>query len=399
MKSILKNILVKILGWQVRRLRRKNDFKIIGVVGSIGKTSTKLAISKVLASEKGVRYQEGNYNDIVSVPLVFFGHKMPELWNVFAWLKIILLNEIQIFKKFNFDFVVVELGTDAPGQISQFRKYLHLDIAVLTAVVPEHMEFFGNIKNVAEEEWSVRYFSDLVFVNRDLCKILPEDFDHDKIIFYGKEFDSDYKCDVISPVQLYSISIAIILAEKLNIEREKIKKTVSEIKSFSGRMQKLKGIKNSIIIDDTYNASPDAVKIALDTLYNFEATQRIAILGMMNELGNLSENEHKKIGKYCDPKLLDLVVTVGKDANLFLAPMARQNGCQVYEAKNAVDAGNFVKNKILPAQAGKEGAVILAKGSQNGVFTEESLKPLLADKSDFSKLVRQDKYWMDKKRF
>ena len=63
--------MVRILGWQVRRLRKKNDFKIIGVVGSIGKTSTKLAISKVLESDKKVRYQEGNYNEIISVPLVF----------------------------------------------------------------------------------------------------------------------------------------------------------------------------------------------------------------------------------------------------------------------------------------------------------------------------------------
>ena len=392
MKSVLKNILVKILGWQVRRLRNKNNFKIIGVVGSIGKTSTKLAISKVLESDKKVRYQEGNYNEIISVPLVFFGHQMPNLWNIWQWLVILIKNEFQIFGEFPFDFVVVELGTDAPGQISQFRKYLHLDIAVLTAIAPEHMEFFGNIQNVAEEEWSVRYFSDLVFVNRDLCKILPEDFDHDKIIFYGKEFDSNYKCNVISPVQLYSINIAIILAKNFGVSEEKIKKSVSEIKSFSGRMQKLKGIKNSTIIDDTYNASPDAVKMALDALYAFETPQRIAILGMMNELGAISEAEHKKIGAYCNPKFLDLVVTVGKDANLFLAPMARQNGCQVYEAKNAIDAGNFVAEKV------KEGAVILAKGSQNGVFTEESLKPLLADKSDFSKLVRQDKYWMNKKR-
>ncbi len=376
----------------MRRLRRKNNFKIIGVVGSIGKTSTKLAIAKVLASEKRVRYQEGNYNEIISVPLVFFGHKMPDIWNVFSWAKIILNNEWQIIKKFPFDFVVVELGTDAPGQISLFRKYLHLDVAVVTAIAPEHMEFFGDIKNVAEEEWSVRYFSDLVFVNRDLCKILPEDFDHDQIIFYGKEFDADYKYEIVSPVQLYSISIAIIIAKKFGVNEEKIKKAVSEIKSFSGRMQKLKGIKNSIIIDDTYNASPDAVKIALDTLCAQPAAQRIAILGMMNELGAISEAEHKKIGKYCNPKFLDLLVTIGKDANLFLAPEARKNGCEVYEAKNAVDAGNFVKNKI------KEGAVILAKGSQNGVFTEESLKPLLANPSDFSKLVRQDKEWMNKKR-
>ncbi len=391
MKSVFKNILVKILGWQVRRLRKKNDFKIIGVVGSIGKTSTKLAIAKVLESGKKVRYQEGNYNEIISVPLIFFGHKMPEIWNIFEWIKIIFQNEWQIWREFPFDVVVTELGTDAPGQISQFRKYLLLDIAVITAIAPEHMEFFKTIENVAEEEWSVRYFSDLTFVNRNLCRILPKDFDHSNVIFYGKDFDPIYKYEAVSPVQLYSISIAIIIAKNLNISNDKIIKAVSEIKSFSGRMAKLKGIKNSTIIDDTYNASPDAVKMALDTLYNWPASQRIAILGMMNELGAVSEEEHKKVGQYCNPKFLDFVVTVGKDADLFLAKAAKENGCLVYEAKNSTDAGKFVAEKI------KEGAVILAKGSQNGVFTEEALKPLLADKSDISKLVRQDKYWMDKK--
>ena len=391
MKSLLKNILVKILASQVRRLRKKHDFKIIGVVGSIGKTSTKLAIAKVLASKKRVRFQEGNYNDIVSVPLVVFGHSMPPLWNVWQWLVIIFKNEYQIYFSYPFELVVLELGTDGPGQISQFRKYLHLDVAVLTAIAPEHMEFFENIKNIANEEWSVQYFSDLVFVNRDLCKILPEDFDHEKIIFYGKESSLEYKPEVLSQVQLYSISAAVLIAKKFGVSEEKISESVNKIQAFSGRMQKLTGIKNSIIIDDSYNASPDAVKMALDTLYKYPRTQKIAILGMMNELGDSSEVEHKKIGKYCDAKLLDWVVTIGKDANLFLALAAKQNGCQVYEAKNSTDAGEFVKNKI------GENAVILVKGSQNGVFAEEAIKPILADQSDISKLVRQDKYWMEKK--
>lgn len=391
MKSILKNILVKILGWQVRRLRERHDFKIVGVVGSIGKTSTKLAIAKVLSSGKRVRYQEGNYNEIISVPLIFFGREMPELFNIWQWLVIIIKNEWQIWNKYPFDIVVLELGTDAPGQIAEFRKYLRLDIAVITAVAPEHMEFFENLKAVAEEEWSVRFWSDLVFANRDLCHVLPEGFDHDNVIFYGKEFDSAYKYEAVSPVQLYSISIAIILAKKFGIAEDKIKKAVSGIKSFAGRMQRLKGIKNSVILDDTYNASPDAVRMALDTLYAFEAPQRVAILGMMNELGKTSKEEHEKVGKYCNPQLLDLVVTIGRDANEFLAPAARSKGCEVVESENSVDAGITVKARI------KKGAVILAKGSQNGVFAEEALKPLLASKSDFSRLVRQDREWMNKK--
>jgi len=416
-KSTLKNILASILEWQVRRLRNRNNFKIIGVVGSIGKTSTKLAIAKVLESEKRVRYQEGNYNDIISVPLIFFGHTMPSIWNVFSWIKIIFQNEIQIYSDFLFDFVIVELGTDAPNQINQFRKYLYLDIAVVTAVALEHMEFFDSLKDVSEEEWSVNYFSEIIFANKDLCSVVPENIDHKKVFFYGKDFGSIFKIEniskikegfsfdilktdkkimdlsvsVISEVQLYSIVAAVIVAKTINISDQKIKEGVKKIAGFAGRMQKLKGIKNSLIIDDTYNASPSAVKMAIDTLKSYPTLQRVAILGMMNELGDISKEEHRKIGQYCDPKSLDLIVTIGQDANTFLASAAIENGCNVYKAKNSIDAGEFLKDKI------KEKAVILAKGSQNGVFAEEALKPLLANPADISKLVRQDAVWMKKK--
>lgn len=417
MKCILKKILVGILGYQVRRLRKRHNFKIIGVVGGIGKTSTKLAIAKVLNSERRVRYQEGNYNDIVSVPLVLFGQSMPRLWNIFSWAKIIFKNEIQIYSNFPFDFVVLELGTDGPNQISKFRKYLHLDIAVITAIVPEHMEFFETLEKVAQEEWSVSYFSDIVFANKDLCKIVPANIDHKKVIFYGKGFGSVYKIEnikkvgdnfefevsyrggkvadfyfgAVSEIQLYSICAAIAVSRHSNISPINMKESVKNIISFAGRMQKLSGIKNSVIIDDTYNASPEAMIMALDALYSQPQKQKIAILGMMNELGKSSRDEHIKIGKYCNPKLLDLVVTVGKDTNAFLAPTARENGCRVYEAKDSTDAGNFVAGKI-----GND-AVILAKGSQNGVFIEEALKPLLKNRFDISKLVRQDEEWMKKK--
>ena len=169
MKSLLKKILVKILGWQVRRLRRKNNFKIIGVVGSIGKTSTKLAIAKVLRAEK-----ECDIRKVIitksSVCRWYFSAKRCRRFGIFSHGSgIIIRNEFQIYSNIPYDIVVVELGTDAPGQIAEFRRYLHLNIAVITATTAEHMEFFENIENVVEEEWSVRFFSNEVFANRDLC--------------------------------------------------------------------------------------------------------------------------------------------------------------------------------------------------------------------------------------
>jgi UDP-N-acetylmuramoyl-tripeptide--D-alanyl-D-alanine ligase len=156
-------------------------------------------------------------------------------------------------------------------------------------------------------------------------------------------------------------------------------------------MQILPGIKNSTLIDDTYNSSPVAVRAALDVLYAGDAPQRIAILGGMNEMGDYSPQAHKEVGAYCDPKKLDWVVTIGPDAKQYLAPAAKEQGCQVKSFLSPYDAGHFVAGLL------KESAVVLAKGSQNRVFAEESLKELLANPEDASKLVRQSRHWQDVK--
>jgi UDP-N-acetylmuramoyl-tripeptide--D-alanyl-D-alanine ligase len=84
MKRSLKKFVAKILGWQLKRLRKKNKIFVIAVAGSIGKTSTKLALARVLSQTYKVQFQEGNYNDLVSVPLIFFGKKLPSVMNPFA---------------------------------------------------------------------------------------------------------------------------------------------------------------------------------------------------------------------------------------------------------------------------------------------------------------------------
>jgi UDP-N-acetylmuramyl pentapeptide synthase len=161
---------------------------------------------------------------------------------------------------------------------------------------------------------------------------------------------------------------------------------------FSGRMQILPGQKNSILIDDTYNASPVAVKAALDVLYAAKTSQRIAILGSMNQLGDYSPEAHREVGAYCDSKKLDLVITIGEGAKKWLAPAARERGCEVRSFVHAPDAGKFAHDKL------KSGAVVLAKGSQDGVYAEEALKLLLANPADADKLVRQSEQWMRRKR-
>ncbi len=173
MKKLAKNFVARILGWQVRRLKNKNNFKVVAIAGSIGKTSTKLAIARVLEQGFKVRFQEGNYNDLVSVPLVFFGQSLPSIFNPLAWAVVFWKNEQIIKKKYPYEVVVVELGSDGPGQIEQFNQYVHADIGVLTAITPEHMVYFGDLDAVAKEELGLGKLVDKLLVNQDL---IPEEY-------------------------------------------------------------------------------------------------------------------------------------------------------------------------------------------------------------------------------
>jgi UDP-N-acetylmuramoyl-tripeptide--D-alanyl-D-alanine ligase len=153
-------------------------------------------------------------------------------------------------------------------------------------------------------------------------------------------------------------------------------------------MNILRGLNGSTIIDDTYNSSPAAAVGAVQTFYSMDAPQRIAIMGSMNELGESSAAEHEKIGRLFNPDMVEWVITVGEEAEKYLAPAAHSNGCQVKSFRNAVQAGAFAHSVLEP------GALVLAKGSQNAGYVEEAVKILLLDQDDAAKLVRQSPAWM-----
>lgn len=416
MKKAALNLLINILGWQVRRLRRTADFKTVIVAGSIGKTSTKFAIAQLLSGRFRVRFQEGNYNHPVTVPLVFFGRETPPLYNPLAWLKILIGNELTLRRPYPYDVVVLELGTDGPGQLKDFARYLQADIGVLTAIAPEHMEFFGSLEAVAAEETSIVAYSDQLLINLDLC---AEEYigQLDNVIGYAQDQPAAYRVNnkrrtsgglafsisnadgqlvrlehgAVAEVQLYSICAAVAVGDLLGMTASELAGSVKRIRPAAGRLQLLDGLNGSVILDDTYNASPAAVRAALDTVYAMKATRKIALLGNMNELGDHSEAAHKSIGEYCDPAQLELVVTLGPDANRYLAPAAEAGGCQVRTCQTPYEAAEIIKPLLT------KGTLLLAKGSQNGVFAEEAVKQLLADPADADKLVRQSPAWLKKK--
>lgn len=420
-KNTFKRTVRFLMERKVRRYFKKHQPTLVVVTGSVGKTSTKNAIATVLSQKLRVRNHYGNHNMDISVPPALMGIEYPEeVHSIKSWLTVLKAMNIRIKEPKDVDVIIQEIGTDRPGDVPYFAKYLKPDIAVVTAVSEEHMEFFGSLDEVAKEELSVASYSNFTVINRDDIEgRFAQYANTSNLSTYGLSEQAEYRLTVepanpidgrigkiITPewgelpvtVQLIgdhalkSVAAAACVGAKLGLSAEDVAVGISQVLPTAGRMQLLRGFKDSILVDDTYNSSPRAIAKALETLYAIEAPQRIAILGSMNELGPSSAVAHQQAGELCDPQKVEWVVTIGDDAQNYLAPAALGKGCQVKSFKTPYEAGGFVHGVM------KEGAVVLVKGSQNKVFSEEALKMLLRDQSDRDKLVRQSESWMDLKK-
>lgn len=412
----------KLEGYVKRYFETHPEVKLIAVTGSVGKTSTKRAVATLLSQRYRVGMHDGNQNTEMSVPCGILGIKYPtNIYNPLQWRAVFKLAEERIKNPSGVDMIVQELGTDHPGDIAAFGRYLAPDTALITAVTPEHMEYFGTIEMVAREEMSVANYSRAVLINYDDIEgRFAENLTNENFATYGLAGLADYRFEqhdftvedgfsgtIVAPglpvdlparIKVYGehslrpIVGAVAVAVRYGLTIEQIQAGLALIRPVPGRMNLLKGIGGTTIIDDTYNSSPAAAAAAMQSLYLLaeDAPQRIAILGDMRELGASSQMEHEKIGAMCDPQMLEWVVTVGSESQAYLAPVARQRGCQVKSFQSAVEAGAFVRS------VAREGGVILAKGSQNTIYLEEAVK-VLCEMSEDVVLVRQSPEWIKTK--
>ncbi len=394
------------------------EVKLIVVTGSVGKTSTKTAIATMLSQRYRVHMHEGNHNTPLSVPLAILGVPFPDNVRSFsAWRSAVKSARARTLMPTDVDVIIQELGADHPGDIAAFGTYLKPSMAVVTAVTPEHMEYFKTIEAVAYEELMAANFSQLALINRDDIEgRFAEYLTNPSLDTYGTTAAAEYRFEeqeftvgkghagsfiapelpqgvpatinVLGEHNLRPAIAAAAVGVKYGLTPQEITQGLASIRAVPGRMNLLRGLNGSLIIDDTYNSSPAAVVSAIQTLYGITVPQRIAILGSMNELGEVSAQEHEKIGKLLHPDMVDWVITVGEDAQKYLAPAAHSNGCQVKSFMSAVQAGAFAHSVL------EKDALVLAKGSQNGGYLEEAVKILLLDQADVAKLVRQSPAWM-----
>ena len=421
MKNAFRRLVRPILEKQVKRLIAAKKPRVVAVAGSVGKSGTKLAIAEVLRQKYRVLAHPGNFNADISLPLAVFDLDLPaNLLNPVAWLARFWRMEQRIRGDYPYDVLVLELGTDHPGEIPHFMTYLRPDIGVVTAVAAEHMEYFRTMEAVAAEELALVGGSKTALVSAD---DVSADYlkrfarDPEKARRFGLGQTVEYSLDILSvdlargalvdvycrqvmkmrdiELRLYSrqsvkaAAAAYAVGCLLGLSEGELFDGLEALRPMPGRMNPLPGAEGSLIIDDSYNSSPESALAALAALSALRYSgRRIAVLGSMNELGAGSADYHREVGAAAAG--LDLLVTIGDAAARWLAPAALAAGLEPARWRACASpftAGAWLRRRL------EAGDTVLVKGSQNGVFAEEAARQLLADRAAAAHLVRQSPAW------
>lgn len=433
MRKILKFTIASSLGLIARLVVHRYRPSIVMITGSVGKTSTKDAVAAVLATRFFVRASEKSFNSEFGVPFTILGVGNP--WgNPIAWFSV-AKNALALLLLPNHypKMLVLEVGADRPGDLARIVRMAPPDAVIVTRLpeIPVHVEAYASPDDVREEEFSPAHAlpaSAPLIVSADdfyaldmavrtpahvitygtageaLVRVSGMDFYEEsgkvvgmraKASMDGEEGELVIQGSV-GLTQLLPAAAALAAASAFSIPLQDAIEALKTYEPPPGRGRLLSGKNDSIIIDDSYNASPAAVEEALATLktfphakrpYSAEATKgrRIAVLGDMLELGRYSVMEHERIGKLACAAA-DLVISVGIRARAFCAS-AESTETMLFDSAHAAAAA-------LPGLL-REGDVVLVKGSQS-VRTERIVEALLANSADLSRLVRQEKAWKRK---
>ncbi len=400
--------------------------KIVAVTGSVGKTSTKDAIYTVLKSRVSVRKSEKSFNSEVGVPLTVLG--LPNAWSSpLGWIENLFDGLLMcILARPYPEWLVLEVGADRPGDIKRVGRWVRPDIAVMTRLpdVPVHVEFFGSTEAVIEEKRELRRAlkeGGTLIVNADDPVLREEPVSAtQRRQSYGfsegadmRGFDAAYAytdeavtgvcmrvrwqgkeeqvtlLGTVGRHHLTALLAALTVGAVEGLRFEAMADALRTHEGPPGRMKLLQGLSGSIIIDDTYNASPVAAAEALATLSGIRVKgRRIAVLGDMMELGDRSVEEHAKVGKLVAGSA-DVFVAVGVRMQRALAA-AHETGMPVEHTHTAPDseaAGSMVRELL------RAGDVVLFKGSQSTRMERAVAQVLMNPSIDRSKLVRQDEEW------
>jgi len=418
-----------ILKYLARATVNKYQPLVVGITGSIGKTSVRQAVSQVVSKKYRVNFSSKNLNNEIGLPLSVMNIADSGYSSPLAWLVILGRALAQlIIKKNNYPQVLVlEYGVDHPGDMDYLLSIVKPRVGVLTAATASHLLFMGSEEGVLKEKakllaalpidgTAVLNAEDsrvLSLKNSLACRVMTYGFKDGCVVradnltlavqpSWGINFKLSLEGNslpilitgTVGEPAVLSYLAAVCVGLSLDLSPLTI---VDNLKNFPlplGRLRLLPGIKGTILLDDTYNSSPAAAVAALDALVRLPLSvngRRWAILGDMLELGQASEFWHGKVGEKVAAVGINYLVTVGSETRaLTRAAVAKGfNPDQAWHFPTSREAGLFVQDRL------QAGDVVLIKGSQ-GMRCEKITKELMAEPGRAQELlVRQSKKWLN----
>lgn len=431
--KFFKAILIGLLSWEARLIIRKYKPRIIGLTGNVGKTSAKDAIFTVLEEHFSIRKSPKSYNSEIGVPLAVLG--VDNQWkNFLGWLKNLVEGLALIIFHYSYPrWLILEIGVDRPGDIRRTLADIALDVAIITDLpaIPVHVEFFSSPEELIKEKFVLleAVKSDgLIIINHDNeqlkkwrtlnqknakkikiisygygegadCQITNEHLVYDENGFpLGSNFKINYRgsslpagARIYSKEQILNLLPGVIIADQIGLPILKAIDDLAKYRLPPGRLQPLVGLKNSLILDDTYNSSPAALSAALRVLGACQPPpggRRIAVLGDMLELGNYTIDAHRRAGIEASA-VADLLIGVGLRAKFIIDEAVKKHfgRKKVKHFMDARETGKYLERIIQP------GDIILVKGSQS-IRLERAVEEIMAHpETRHTALCRQETEW------
>jgi len=341
-------------------LRQHRNVLVVGITGSVGKTSTRDMVYSVVKQKYKTLKTDGNYNNEIGLPLTVLRYDDEEV-------------------------MILEMGMNHLGEMSRLSKIALPDIAAITNVGTAHIGELGSRENILKAKLEITdgmKDGNCLIINQDNDMLQTVDIPRLNVVRVGKdkksqilaknielnETSSSFTVEYNGKEELIHVPVqgehnvsnaltAIAVGLELEIDIEDIKKGIQSFELTKNRMDILEKDHHVTVIDGTYNASVDSMKSSIDVLANY-SRRKVAILADMLELGNYSEKLHREVGQYVVDKHIDVLICVGKEA-YYMFDQAKKQLENVFYYENNQQLIHDLKDMIC------ENDIVLLKGSHS----------------------------------
>ena len=345
------------------------DIPVVAITGSVGKTSTKDIIASVVSTKYKTLKTEGNNNNNIGLPLT-------------------------ILKLKDHEALVVEMGMNHFGEISLLTDIAKPTLAVITNIGTSHIGNLGSRENILKAKLEILEGMKIpkIIINNDndlLHDWYNENSEKLEIHTFGIESNSEVmgkdikmqeesseftavtdskETNIKVPVGgehfVYNALCAMTVGKVLNIPVDKIQYGIESFELTKKRMDIKKLENGAIIINDAYNASFESMKVSLEFLANHTGERKIAVLGDMFELGEYSEELHRKVGKEVVKNNIDMLICAGENAKYIIEEAKKNSKIETYFMHNNEEIVEKLSQEL------RNGDVVLVKASNGMKFFE-----------------------------